>query len=383
MKLTQQFEPMALYRNRETGRTSTNLREVLPKTATVVRGHRCEPNRKGTGALFHEVAFVPAEEALTPEQQRLLAAPIATTPMDAAGLAANMARVVTEAIAQRWAPDKLHLIFHSGGYDSRIMSAAIRKLYEQRGVSWLGRVRFVCIGNECETAERVLRAEGWDGWESIAIRDMASIIQWTTDIAAAGKRLNGISLQRLDYNYALIEYLQAHGYIHDADDGIQVLSGRNETLMGATMPERNRLGWSWREAYNSYLSVSRYKVADVVFPFGAHEVVALGLSSTHRVDWSTPERDEKAGYRRSIGVALCPALADIPRTTLLMPKLSAADVERMRLDYSRTWYGQNIWPEATRDVTDNLLLRHSWWGAWSAAALCDALLREGWKLNVD
>lgn len=380
--MTNQFEPKAIYRNRDTGRTSHNLRDVLPKVATVSARHRCEPIRQGNSSLFRELEFVPAQEALTPEQREILAAPFGALALDRTGLIAGMAETVMQAIETRWALDKLHLVFHSGGYDSRIISAAIRRLYEEHGPEWLGAVRFVCIGNECETAERVLKAEGWDGWAYVGIRDMASLTAWMTDMPRAGRRLNGVGLQRFDYNWALVEYLQALGYIPQDDKQIQLISGRNETLMGATMPEGNRLGWAWREAYESYLSVSRYKVGDVLFPFCAHEVVRLGLASAYRVDWSTPERDIKAGYRRDISLALCPALEGIPRTTLESPALSAADVGRMKADYSRTWYGQNVWPKATNDTTDKLLLRHSWWGAWSAAALCEALRQEGWKLNV-
>lgn len=381
--MTNQFEPMALYRNRKSGRTSRNLRDVLPQTATVIRGYRCQPIRQGTGTLFKEVEFVAAQEALTDEQRDMMALPVGTLATDRTGLIAGMAEAVVGAIGARWVPGKLQLIFHSGGYDSRIMSAAIRLLYLKRGAEWLGEIRFVCIGNECDASANILRAEGWDGWDFIGIRDVTPVLSWVTDMRGAGRRLNGVSLQRLDYNWALIEYLQATGHITADDSRIQVLSGRNETLMGATMPEGNRLGWAWREAYDSHLSVSRYKTADVIFPFGAYEVVRLGLASSYRVDWSTPERDQRARYRHDIAAALCPALAGIPRTTLTIPELSTADVERMRLDYSRTWYGQLVWPAAMKHVTGKPLERHDWWGAWSAAALCEALIEEGRELNVD
>jgi len=119
-----------------------------------------------------------------------------------------------------------------------------------------------------------------------------------------------------------------------------------------------------------------------VFPFCDYAAVNLGLASSYRMDWSTPEKEEICHFRRDIGITICPALEGIPRGTLVMPELPAERVAEMSVAYSLTWYGMMIWPEAREDPTGKILGYHPWWGAWTAAALCEALLAEGYELNV-
>jgi len=111
--------------------------------------------------------------------------------------------------------------------------------------------------------------------------------------------------------------------------------------------------------------------------------VNLGLASSCRMDWSTPEKEMDCHFRRDIGISLCPELADIPRGTLEMPGLEDERVEEMAVAYSLTWYGMMIWPEARQKATGRMLGYYPWWGAWTAAALCEALIAEGYTLNVN
>jgi hypothetical protein len=375
-----QFEPLALYRNTRTGRVSHNLRDVLDKRVTVSLGYRCEPVRKegGVRTLFQCVEFVPRMQALPAEAWAMM-----DMPVGGAGRTypAGVADAIVDAIEAAWAPGKFHRVYHSSGWDSRILSAAIRRLYERNGADWLGDVLFVCISNECDLAAHILELEGWGPEHFLGIPNVGPLVARMTDLTRAGRWLNGVTLQAVDYNWPLTEYLQEIGAAPSDDAAIQVFSGRNETLMGATLPT-NRLSWAWGEAYASYLAISRYKVPDVVFPFSAYGVVRAALASDDRFDWSTPAREDKCGFRRGIGEYLCPALTGVPRGTLEMPELPAERVAEMAVEYSRTWYGMMIWPKARNDATGKVLGKHAWWGAWSAAALCEALLQEGYELNV-
>jgi hypothetical protein len=321
---------------------------------------------------------------LDKEQLAMFGEPAATLSLDRDTFLRWMARSITGAISDAWDSEKYHVVFHSGGWDSRVVSAATHRLYAARGDEWLGHVLFACVGNECDASWAVLEAEGWDRpGVFLGIRDAGPLVSRMTDIHDAGRWLNGVQLQGVDFNWLLVEHLQDIGAIPDNDDEIQVFNGRNETLMGATMPDGNKLSASWSEAYDASLSVSRYKAGEVAFPFSSYAAVSLGIASTTRMDWSTQDREANSRFRRDMGIILCPALDGIPNTDLEMPELSVERVAEMGYEYSRSWYGQMIWPDAQQDRRGRLQLRHPWWGAWTAAALCEALIAEGYELSVN
>ena len=146
------------------------------------------------------------------------------------------------------------------------------------------------------------------------------------------------------------------------------------------MPEGNGLRSSWKEAYDAFLAVSRYKAGSVLFPFCAYDVVRAGLAQRERMNWNTPPRELKCGFRRQIGEWLEPKLVGVPRGDLEVPPLTGAQVTRMAGQYQASWSGRNVRPLAGLEVTDRLLGHHPWWGAFSAAALCEALRSEGHEL---
>jgi len=64
-------------------------------------------------------------------------------------------------IEQSWRPDRFHLICHSSGYDSRIVSYLIKRIAERRGKSWLGDILFVCWKPEIKQFRQIMAYEGW------------------------------------------------------------------------------------------------------------------------------------------------------------------------------------------------------------------------------
>lgn len=376
-----QFQPLRLYRNKTSKQTAHNLRTVLPERLTVRADYRVAKYEAGKATLFDEVEFVPKADAVPKTLRGLFVAPIGTETMDRAEYLIRIGQAMQTAIEQAWHPSKMHLVFHSGGYDSRILSSAIRRLADMRGPEWLGRLLFVCIGNEVPTFEQVMQIQGWapDVWTSVP--DVGPLVAKMVDFDDAGRWLNGVTMQAVDYNWLLIEHLQEKGLLPDSAD-IQLISGRNETLMGATMPGKNMLSKFWGEAYESHLAISRYKCNDVVFPFSVANVIRLALSSTVRMDWSDPTQEEKCHFRRDIGLALNPSLLGVPHRTIEIPDLTLTQWAEMKRAYQDSWYGREVWPGAVADIPRKALGAHAWWGAFSAAALCEALRREGYVLHV-
>jgi len=55
---------------------------------------------------------------------------------------------IEEDILRWWNPNRLHVMFHSAGNDSRMVSAMINKIRETEGNDWLGEIKFVCAKPE-------------------------------------------------------------------------------------------------------------------------------------------------------------------------------------------------------------------------------------------
>ena len=79
---------------------------------------------------------------------------------------------VRQSIAASWRPEAFHVIFHSSGYDSRIISAAIKQLMLKNGKDWLGQgVLFLSNRWEATPFYAIMQAQGWDVEQHIAFTE--------------------------------------------------------------------------------------------------------------------------------------------------------------------------------------------------------------------
>ncbi|GAH77103.1 unnamed protein product, partial [marine sediment metagenome] len=60
--------------------------------------------------------------------------------------ASKIANAIASVIERSWDPGQFHLVLHSSGYDSRIISKTIVNLRDKYGESWLGDVLFFVRG---------------------------------------------------------------------------------------------------------------------------------------------------------------------------------------------------------------------------------------------
>jgi hypothetical protein len=69
---------------------------------------------------------------------------------------------IKDSIRAAWKQRAFHLVFHSSGWDSRIISAAIRELANELGDDWLGR-GLLFLGNRWESGGfiEIMKAQGW------------------------------------------------------------------------------------------------------------------------------------------------------------------------------------------------------------------------------
>ena len=142
-----------VYENIATGVRSEFLADALEglETVTINRGFVCPiPGSSGFWKTdpFLEVRTVNPEtlnrpRGVNPQRTGLL----------------GLIDAICDAISAVWSADGLHVVFHSSGYDSRMLSSCIRKLYRDGRIS--GDVLFLSNRWEAREFTRIMQLQGW------------------------------------------------------------------------------------------------------------------------------------------------------------------------------------------------------------------------------
>lgn len=70
--------------------------------------------------------------------------------------------LILKAVEAAWRPDAFHLVFHSSGWDSRMISGAIRELLHRHGKEWLGKGLLLLSNRwEKEPFLEIMALMGW------------------------------------------------------------------------------------------------------------------------------------------------------------------------------------------------------------------------------
>lgn len=166
-----QYDQMYLYPRyalREGGKTFDRLQDAARAAGSVTFDPSYNDNFFGTphqtyprSTIFKEVACIPMQQ---PECiDRLLDVDFVTESIDGRTFGAVMADYIYDHLEKHWNGNQRHVMAHSSGYDSRILSGAIARLVEQHGREWVGDVHFYHFldGYELEPFTQIMDIEGW------------------------------------------------------------------------------------------------------------------------------------------------------------------------------------------------------------------------------
>jgi hypothetical protein len=266
-------------------------------------------------------------------------------------------------VEDRW-NDQFHMVFHSSGIDSRIVSKIIHRLYKKNGPEWLGEVLFVCFGPECDEFMKIMEYEGWRRDQYFPCQNMLGACLYFED---AHNWLNGPCQNAL--GLAVLEQIAVD--ISLAPPEYQLWSGYGANELFVAASGRGSLEARMRKEYRSEASVGRYR-RRALYPFRAHNVLCHVATSECRMGGS---------LRTAVLRRLDPKLLEFEnvqwRNAMLVPaKLRAISIK----SYEGSWYAENIKPLHIENTTWRVMVRQ-WWRDWSAAAICQHLLREGYELK--
>jgi hypothetical protein len=367
-----QFNRERVYRNTLTGKQSTRIMDLLDRDVTVRKNYVVPRNESGNRhTLFKNIEIVPALETLSPEAKALLTRKAGTSPWSTQTYLSTLKKALVKFVSESWSQDKFHLIFHSSGYDSRVMSWAIRQGTTE---SQRTNVLFACFGAEAETAKQILLYEGWPEDQFVGITDFDGYYERLLTFSGAWRMINGAALGIFNLNYGLSWLLEDLGLIPSDENAIQQWSGfgSDYLLAGANNRAGNFLQQQFLRVRNTPISMSFFKAREVAYPYFSLDVLRMAIVSAARLGYR---------YRMPLLRTIDKKLAAFPRVDAKLPPIPPSLMESCVVEYGKSWYGKNVRLGAA-DQSDQIGSYNPWWSYWTAAAFCEHLLQEGYRLSV-
>jgi len=346
------------------------------------------------GTIFNEVNVVPFTEAYGDQVKNFGMEEINTVPVSLQEFSDILYNKLMDVVENTWESDKFHIIPHSSGFDSRVLSTILKRLKEKNGEGWLGDYLFVESHGESDMFHRIMDMLGWDKSKRVIINEgdlPHEVHRHNFEFENAWKRGNGFISWPVNVWYNQVEWLQNRGVIPKNDDKIQCYTGygANETARACYRPDkfknknydtsytpRNNLGWYFPWHYLHQLSGFGMKGNWVHPYYNLDYLRTLITYCGHHLNNMNP------GW--SVSSVILP---NIDPEVAKIPKLVTKDVKKRGYftisnkllnksikDYKSSWYGKNIQPNV---CPTNQLLYCDWWSHWYIASFCEYLLKAG------
>ena len=328
--------------------------------------------QKSDKTPFHGVTMVDCLDAL-PHDLIDASGDIQRKPMPPDEFARGAFDLFKEGIYKAWDSSKYHVVFHSSGHDSRMISWAILELTEEHGKEWLGEILFFELNWETEQFHKIMDAEGWGKDRRIVYNEGAKIDEvheYSFNFTDAWERLNaGIIGYPINTSYDCIKWLQEEGI---APLDIQVFTG----IGGSEMA---------RSFYNGDEIIkfmqTMYRYALINFPERGENIHAFFYLPFMR--FVRKYCDGNINQRSMADFMLdyvAPDLTPIKRVTVpeLVEKGCRNISPRLLQRAVDAYKGSEYYHDMKVMVQPSTLLNYSdWWGHYNLASYYDHMKAEG------
>jgi hypothetical protein len=366
--------PRRTYINTATGKTSIWLEDVLEKNVVIDKSDKCLLRDPGAfrHTMFRGIHVLPPAKVLTNETVSLFTQPKTKT-LPTNELIALLIDLFRQVIELEWEPGKFHLMLHSSGYDSRIVSELIYQIWQRRGDEWLGKVLFVCNKFEGPQFKAIMEHQGWDESQYMVVGAKVPISEYhrpSLDFETAWRKLNCIFGMPVNIFYYLIEAAQVS--LRAPED--ELVQTWCNYLMPIDYALKLDLLERYKFLYYHAMGGRNFKGESMEFP-AAHPLL-LAEAVRH----NTPLKLNRV--KREIVKRLDKKLHDLPETPVAQQgdwgrKITAELYQKAIRDYQASWYGQRVQMSPSWVVGFN-----RWWRRWSIASFCQHLIRSGYNLRM-
>lgn len=362
---------------------SQNLIDIMPKAVSLLpspplgrleTGYCVDPCIDHRTA-FRQIRMIPRSATWKDPVRALLASPPPRRRVSKETYLHKACAVFEKAIEDVWIPDRFHIILHSGGYDSRLISWTIRQLYQKNGADWLGDILFMELEGEPNTLD-ILIAEGWDKHQFVTYRDdlpidSAAHHSRACEFENAWRRLNGGVWQSgRNITYEPIEWLQESGRIPADTNKLQGWIGILANDIAHALIGGPGLRWVFEKLLYHVYTLFPTK-GDWIFPY-----LSLDLIRVLYEYGRGQEESQEENWRRHALELFAPDVARFlnPQRGVYPAELRLSDCEQMAIDFRCSWYGRTV---AADVIPHRTVVFNRWWGLWGLASLCEELLRRG------
>ena len=275
--------------------------------------------------------------------------------------------LIMESIEKSWQPDAFHLVFHSSGWDSRMISGVIKKLLKDNGPEWLG-TGLLFLSNRWEADEfiAIMGAMGWPSSQYAVYREgspFEHFAQHAYDMWRCGPCPRPGNMF-----WYLPAWAEKRGQM--PGENVQAYTGlwANE-VWHAFFP--GPINW-WQRRVRKSFGIHMLASMPLKAQWTEYPLVSLPILETLR----RTKREGLTGntLRQAVGMLACPEANHIQaiRSSDGSRPLSGRLRKELDTHYKETAFGkhQEWWvPPHSSNATD--------WGRWSTALLVDKLIAEG------
>lgn len=360
---------------------SVLIHEITPEVVTlrredtfrtIVTPYGEDPPIRHHKTMFHEINMIPPASTHGQELRSLAKRPPPRKSVRKKEFLSRTYEVFMDVVERAWIPERFHIVLHSGGYDSRLLSYTIQQLYAKNGSDWLGDVLFLEMQGEDEYSLAALKAEGWNRERFVTYQEG---LDRYCDFGSAWRRQNcGMFPKPFNHFYEPIAWLQDTGRAPSDDAQLQTWTGYFANDIAHALINGRGLRWVLRTLpYHTYFLAPTK--GECVSPYLSLDLVRFLWS--HGRD---QEESQVQNYRHHILEWRDPAVASVPnpqrgtmRTSLLLPLFN-----QVREDFQSSWYGRNVLVDVAQPTTVEF---RTWWGHFGLASWCEELLRRGHKVR--
>jgi len=340
--------------------------------------------------IFNEVNVVPFNKAYEKPVKEFGEKKINRTPVSKKEFVELMFMILTDYIEKTWDPYKFHIIPHSSGYDSRLISTILKRLKKKNGSDWFGDYVFIESNGESELFKQMMQMEGWR--KHIVMyegKDPSEAHLHSFDFKNAWKA--GLIGFPVNSWYSQVEWLQK---MDIAPENVQCYTGygANETTTvihradlyanANYQPEYkpNNLGLYFAWHYLHQLSAFTLN-GDWIHPFYNLDYLgAFAKYSKGHIEHLHPG----LSVSKVILEIIEPELAKIHKMVTKEVKkkgffnVSDKIINQAIKDYKSSWYGKRNPIQPTNEIK-----YCEWWWSWRVASLCEHLLENGHDINAN
>jgi len=331
--------------------------------------------------MFNEIEVVTREPS--PEIRALYRQTPGTKEIETTYMAEQCVKALAAAIEDEWEPDKVHIMPHSAGYDSRLISAILRNLARKNGPEWLGEMRFACWEPETAYFKRIMDHMGWPERFICPIRSdrVVDYYERVTDFDLVGEIY--CEPERFWAGPALARVMMQDEGI-DEDDCVGITA-----LFGDETGKMNRLSWpgiSYFLACYLFENPSPWLGSEIPFMTPFVSKPWLELLSRYKIpctlDYFKLEMIAIAD-REMVDLFRFPNFRFVHGPIMSHKKyhphqvLSEETAKKMETCFLNSWYYQNHGKKEVLPFPRILYYHHEAWNEYLKAAICENLIKRG------